>query len=90
MQSAITPVKVNLGNVVIVSKAPVGKPIQLASCTFDKSTSPIKYATAYPIATEIKIGTNLKNDFFKILINIIVITTINAIIKLSLSKVLLL
>ena len=29
--SAITPVKVNLGNAVIVSQAPVGKPIQLAS-----------------------------------------------------------
>ena len=29
--SAITPVKVNFGNVIIVSKAPVGKPSQLAS-----------------------------------------------------------
>ena len=42
------------------------------------------------MTTEIKIGTNLKNDFFKILIDIIVTTTTNAIIKLSLSKVLLL
>ena len=42
------------------------------------------------MTTEIRIGTNLKNDFFKILIDIIVTTTTNAIIKLSLSKVLLL
>ena len=72
----------NLGKVSKSFNASPEKPIQFAAAIGAKSTNPKKIETIYPRITDIKIGTNLKNDFSKIEIVIIEITTIRATIRL--------